>query len=77
VYAPRVSESVEIERILVELEQAGLATIGIDDDGTEWWALTPTGAQVARQVGMSADEDELELLSTLVEAAQGHQGSAG
>ena len=46
-------------------EQAGLVTIGTD---RRTWTLTPAGEQVANQIAMSAEDDGVALLTTLLDA---------
>jgi hypothetical protein len=52
------------------LERAGLITIGVDYDGTEWWTLTPAGVQVATQMTFSSQDDAEALLAVLLDAAE-------
>jgi hypothetical protein len=45
----------ELESMIAELRDAGLLIIGHDVDGYETSTLTAAGAQVARQMAMSAE----------------------
>jgi hypothetical protein len=59
----------EMDAIVAELEAAGLVTVGTDADGHETWTLTEMGAQLARQMSMSSEDDAAALLDALLEAA--------
>jgi hypothetical protein len=61
----------EMDVLVAELRDAGLLTIGHDAGGAETWTLTPAGAQVATQTGMSAVDDALGLLTSLLDVAEG------
>jgi hypothetical protein len=58
----------ETDALIAEIERAGLVTIGTDAEGHETWTLTPQGAQVGRQMAMSAEDDALDLLTALLDA---------
>jgi hypothetical protein len=60
----------ELDAIVADLETAGLLTIGTDAEGAVTWTLTPKGEQVAIQMAMSAEDDALELLTVLLDAAE-------
>ena len=60
---------------MAEVLAAGLLTGGIHAEGRETWTLTPAGEQVGNQVAMSAEDDGVALLTTLLDAAQGGSAS--
>jgi hypothetical protein len=70
VSSSRLSTCCSLDACAAELECAGLLTIGFDADGGETWTLTPKGAQVAREMVTSSEDDALELLSALLDATQ-------
>ena len=55
--------------MIAEMVAAGLLTVGTDAEGRETWALTPKGAQVARQMAMSSEDAALAMFNGLLDAA--------
>lgn len=63
-----VMPDAEVERIVADLEEAGLVTVTTDPDGRHVYALTAEGVKAESILAMVGDEDEpLEVLDGLVE----------
>ena len=60
----------ELDEIVAMLESAGLL-IETTEDGKPALQLTPKGAQVARQMAMSSEEDAFAMFDALLDAADG------
>jgi hypothetical protein len=66
----------ELEGIIEELREAGLLAVAHDTEGKETWTFTAAGAQVVRQMAMSAEDDALELLTAMLRSADPPTGRA-
>ena len=60
----------ELDEMVAMLESAGLL-IQTVDEGKPSLQLTPKGAQVARQMAMSSEDDAFAMFNTLLDAAEG------
>jgi len=60
----------EVSAIVADPEAAGLLTVGFDAQGGETWTLTAKGAQVATQMAMSSEDDDLAMFTALLDAAE-------
>ena len=60
----------ELDEMVAMLESAGLL-IQTVDEGKPSLQLTPKGAQVARQMAMSSEEDAFAMFDALLDAADG------
>lgn len=59
----------ELDELVVMLESAGLLIQTIDE-GKPALQLTPKGAQVARQMAVSSEDDAFAMFSALLDATQ-------
>ncbi len=56
------------DAIVAELERAGLLTIATREDGEPVYMLTPEGERVARQLAMTDDAGQGDLMEALLES---------
>lgn len=61
----------EVERIVADLEEAGLVTVTTDPDGRHVYALTREGVKANTILSLVGDDDQpLEVLDGLVDEAE-------
>jgi hypothetical protein len=59
----------ELDEMVMMLESAGLLIQTIDE-GKPALQLTPKGAQVARQMAMSSEDDAFAMFTAILDAAE-------
>ncbi len=63
----------EMDALLDQLEAAGLVEVYVNEDGRNAMRLTPAGEQVSRQLAMTDDAGQGDLMAALLEAAEAQE----